>query len=112
LQTDFEPESLDLVHAALVLEYADPELLMPKVAPWLSPRGVCCIVLQRPNDRQPAVTSTPFASLGALASIMRLHEPEVVRAVAARAGLIAVRCWEVALPNDKSFSVSVYGKAR
>jgi len=109
LQTELEPESLDLVHAALVLEYADPELVVPKIAKWLSPHGVCCVVLQREGP-QPKVTPTGFQSVRALAGIMRLHQPETIRALASSAGLISLRSWEVPLPNEKSFSVNVYGR--
>jgi ubiquinone/menaquinone biosynthesis C-methylase UbiE len=109
-QVRFEPASLDLVHAALVLEYSDPVPLLPKVARWLSPGGACCIVLQLPNERQPVVTPTRFASLRALASVVRLHEPEVIEALSTSAGLTPMRSWDVALPDDKRFHAGVFGK--
>lgn len=108
---DREPRSFDLIHAALLLEYLDPELLLTEVSAWLSSAGRCCIVLQLPSKDQPAVTTTRFASLQALGGVMRLHQPVEVEHLAADAGLTKTNDWEVALPNGKKLYVAVFKRA-
>jgi ubiquinone/menaquinone biosynthesis C-methylase UbiE len=111
-RVEITPASVDLVHLALVLEYVDPAALIARAAPWLSPGGVCCVVLQRPSKAEPPVNPTGFASLGALASVQRLHEPDAIAALAERAGLFRTRSWDVALPSDKRFHVGLFCKKR
>jgi ubiquinone/menaquinone biosynthesis C-methylase UbiE len=111
-RVEVAPASLDLVHLALVLEYVDPAAVIARAAPWLSPGGVCCVVLQRPSKTEPPVTPTRFASLGALAGLLRLHEPEAIEELAERARLFRTRSWDVALPNDKRLYVGLFCKKR
>jgi hypothetical protein len=68
--------------------------------------------LQRPSKTEPPVTPTRFASLGALAGLLRLHEPEAIEELAERARLFRTRSWDVALPNDKRLYVGLFCKKR
>ncbi|HVU50305.1 MAG TPA: class I SAM-dependent methyltransferase [Polyangia bacterium] len=78
---------LDLVHAALLLEYVDPLSLFRRVLAWLAPRGVCSIVTQQPAAEQPAVSETPYRSLRALAPRMRLRDAQQIATLARQCGL-------------------------
>ena len=70
-----EREAFDLVHAALVLEYIEWPLLLPRVAAALRSWGVLSVVLQLPSPSSPAVTPTTFVSLQSLESLFRFVEP-------------------------------------
>jgi len=111
-RVEIPPATVDLVHAALVLEYVDPAAVVSRVAGWLSPVGVCCVVLQRPSPTHPAVGATGFSSLGALTDVIRLHEPTAIEAHAERAGLFRTRSWSVDLPDDRRFHVGLFGKKK
>jgi hypothetical protein len=85
-QVDVTVGALDLLHLALVLEGTDPAAVMARAAGWLSPAGVCSVVLSRADE-----------AIGALAE---------------RAGLFRTRSWDVAVPNDKGLHVGIFGKKR
>lgn len=110
MQFEFEPASLDFVHAALVLEYVEPSVVVPRMARWLSPEGSCAVILQLPSARVPAVTTTQFTSLKALNDIMHLHDPGAIERLATGAGLKRASAWEILLPNEKKFWVGVFEK--
>jgi len=114
-RVEIAPATLDLVHVALVLEYVDPAVVVSRVARWLSPGGVCCVVLQRPSPTPAAIGASSFSrfsSVAALAGVIRLHEPAAIEGLAERAGLFRTRSWSVALPHDKGFHVGLFGKKR
>lgn len=46
LQVEVPPHGFDLVHAALLLEYVEPEPLFARMARWLAPGGTCSVVTQ------------------------------------------------------------------
>jgi SAM-dependent methyltransferase len=81
------PGGLELVHAALLLEYVEPRRLLQRIAGWLAPGGVCCIVTQEPTTAEPAVSETPYRSLRALGPHMRLHDAQTIAALAFDSGL-------------------------
>lgn len=78
---------VDLVVAALVLEYVEPALAMPRLRAFLSDGGRLVTVLQRPSDKSAAVTPSPYASLAALAPVLRLVDPDELAGLARREGL-------------------------
>ena len=43
------PASFDMIHAALVLEYVQPDVAVRRFADWLAPGGTCSVVLQLPG---------------------------------------------------------------
>jgi SAM-dependent methyltransferase len=107
---DLEPGSCDLIHAALVLEYAAPEIVVPKAAAWLAPGGVFSVVLQLPADSG-MVTETAFASLRSLEQTMRLVDPSELAELTRANGLVEIRARKVTLPSGKPFFVAVHRRA-
>jgi SAM-dependent methyltransferase len=103
-----ESRSLDLVHCALVLEYVRPVVAIENAAAWLKPEGVLSVVLQLPSEDSGPVTATPYTSLRALESTMKLVNPELVRDLALRQGLRLKRSRIDTLPTGKAFHVGVY----
>jgi SAM-dependent methyltransferase len=81
------PGDLDLVHAALLLEYVDPLSLFRRALGWLAPRGVLSIVTQEPAGELPSVSETPYASLRALAPRMRARPAAQIATLARHCGL-------------------------
>jgi len=83
----FEHDAFDLVHAALVLEYVEWRLLMPRVVETMRDGGMLSVVLQRPSPVSPAVTRTDFTTLRALEPVFRFVDADVFVADAAALGL-------------------------
>jgi len=101
----FEPGAFDLVHAALVFEYVEWSLLLPRVVGTLLPRGVLSVVLQLPSQATPAVTPTGFTSLRSLESIFRFVEPDDLVADATALGLHLESRRTERLESGKAFEV-------
>jgi SAM-dependent methyltransferase len=110
IRCSFERGSFDLIHAALIFEYLRPGDVLPKLVRWLKPGGVLAVVLQRPSQTSKEVSETPYTSLKALESIMRLVDPAVLRNLANKSGLQEVRSREVELKLGKKFCVAYYQK--
>jgi SAM-dependent methyltransferase len=87
LRVELPAGGLDLVHAALLLEYVDPLSLFRRIHDWLAPGGLCSVVTQEPAAAQPAVSETPYASLRALAPHMRLRDARQIATLARQCGL-------------------------
>jgi SAM-dependent methyltransferase len=102
-----EPARLDLIHAALLFEYADPGPLLPLIAGWLAPGGVLSVVLQLPGGDAP-ISQTGFASLHALTDLMALIPPDRFRDLAARAGLTETSSRQIPLARGKSFWAATF----
>lgn len=99
---------VDLVFAALVLEFVSPERALPHLRALCRPNGVLVVVLQLPSATVATVTPSPFVSLLALVPVMQLVPPERLQRVALDAGFARVRSTEVSLPSGKSFSVNIF----
>jgi SAM-dependent methyltransferase len=91
LEVTLPPGELDLVHAALVVEYVDPLALLSRVHLWLAPGGVCSVVTQQLSPEVPAISDTGYASLRTLAGHMRLHDVASITTLARRCGLRLLR---------------------
>ncbi len=46
----YEGESFDLVFAALIFEYLDPEMLLPRLSAWLRPGGTLATAIEQAGD--------------------------------------------------------------
>lgn len=101
----FEPGAFDLVHAALVFEYVEWSLLLPRMVGTLRPRGALSVVLQLPSPATPAVTPTGFTSLRSLESVFRFVEPDVFVARATALGLHLESQRTERLKSAKAFEV-------
>jgi SAM-dependent methyltransferase len=110
LAVDLEGADFDLVHAALLVEYVDPEALFRRMHDWLAPDGVCCTVSQNRADGIAPVSHSGHASLRVLDGKMSLRDPVQLDAAALRAGLTPESSVEVGLPQGKSFTVATYRK--
>ncbi len=99
--------SFDLVHAALVLEYLQPDVAVRRFAEWLAPGGTCSVVVQLPGGNAPAPANR---AMQIISKAMHLVEPaELVKLFAAH-GLAKRREKTVALKHGKSFWAGAFGK--
>ena len=108
MRAELPAHGLDLVHAALLLEYVDPLGLFRRILGWLAPGGACSIVTQDPAPGVPAVSETRHAAaLQPLAARMRVRDARQVTTLAAQCGLRLVR--QDATPvGSKSLVSSVF----
>jgi SAM-dependent methyltransferase len=100
--------TMDLVHAALFLEYVEPALVVEKASRWLRPGGILAAVLQLPSEMHGKVSDTGFSSLKALEPVIRLVDPGELGSLARRHGFSEVRSERVALESGKEFFTGVY----
>jgi SAM-dependent methyltransferase len=109
LQSDavsFAP--VDLAFAGLLFEYVDVEPMLRRIRRLLTAGGVLGVVVQLPSGASAPVTPTPFASLRALASSMRLVPPERLDGLARAAGYRAIARRRVTSAGRKEFEVRVF----
>jgi SAM-dependent methyltransferase len=110
--TSLKPASFELISAGLIFEYVDPGPLLRKIAAWLTPGGICAVVLQLPSEGCPEVLPTGYETLGALEDVMRLVRPQVFESLARRAGLIPTAQRTAALRYGKRFFSGWFAKPR
>jgi SAM-dependent methyltransferase len=101
------PQSFDLIHAALVLEYLHPEPLVALLAGWLSERGTVSVVLQLPGGQAPVPS---LKALELIERARRLVAPEELTALFAAHGLKPRRSRAVPLKYGKSFWCATFGR--
>lgn len=100
----------DLIHGALIFEYVDPELILPKLSAALKETGVMSVVLQLPGNDLPPVSQTPYKSLEKLAPIMKLIDRETFTDLAFRSGLNEQRGAIIPLQSGKEFFFGIFTK--
>jgi len=101
------PASFDLIHAALVLEYLQPDAAVRRFAEWLAPGGSCSVVVQLPGGSAPAPANR---AMQIISKAMHLVDPaELVKLFEAQ-GMAKRREKTVALRHGKSFWAGVFGK--
>jgi SAM-dependent methyltransferase len=105
-------EAFDLIHAALLFEYVEPAALLRRIESWLAPHGVCGVVTQEPSAVASPVSRTVYQSLRLLEAHLAPRTATELQADAAAAGLERTHHWSVSLPGGKSFSVSIFRRAR
>jgi SAM-dependent methyltransferase len=101
------PESFDLVSAALIFEYASPQLLVPRIAEWLAPKGTCAVVLQLPGGEAPP---PPSKAMAIIEKAARSVDPAELSALFERSGLAARRARTVPLKGGKSFWTALFSR--
>ncbi len=101
------PASFDLVHAALVLEYLQPEVLLRKISEWLAPKGTVSVVLQLPGGEPPRA---PTKAMQIIEKAMRLVPPEELTRLLEQHGLARKRAKTVPLKHGKSLWVGAFGR--
>jgi hypothetical protein len=110
-RTKLDLEPLDLVFAALVLEYVEPGALLERIAGWLAPHGTLTTVLQLPSADVDEITPSPFTSLARLAPRLRLLPPERLARLAAGRRFRALDTRTVAATGGKHFAVQSFARA-
>lgn len=105
---ELPPGSADLVHCALVFEYADPKRIIANAARWLRAGGVLSVILQLPAEGQGKVTATEFESVRSLEAMMRLVPPPEIDRTAADAGLKPIETRVATLETGKKFHLALY----
>jgi len=96
---------VDLIFAALIFEYVDARVVLPRLAARLSPGGLLAVLLQLPALGVPEITRTSHTCLAALAPVMRLVDPEAIADAARPAGLAQSGKRRIDLPTGKSFQL-------
>jgi SAM-dependent methyltransferase len=99
---------VDLIYAALVLEYVDPAPVLRNLRSICRPNGILATVLQRPSGPVASISDSPFASLRGLAPAMHLVSPEVLTGTARDAGFAPLASRQIALPSGKEFVAQVF----
>jgi hypothetical protein len=105
---ELEPASMDLIHAALILEYVDPEAIVEKASQWLRSRGILAVVLQLPAKGAANVSETGFESLKRLEPVIRLVDPLLLAGLCRRHGFKEERSESLKLDSGKEFYIGVY----
>jgi SAM-dependent methyltransferase len=77
---------VDLVFAGLLLEYLDIAVALPRMRSMVRVGGTLVTVLQSASDVTAEITPSPFSSLSALSSIMRLVAPDRLKLLAEQHG--------------------------
>lgn len=105
-KVELEPGGFDLVHAALVLEWLDLRVILPRVASWLAPGGAFSAVLALPGgERRP-----PPPALQAVIERARVVPPDELREAAAAAGLGEARAFVVPVAGGRQLFTALYEK--
>jgi SAM-dependent methyltransferase len=107
--TEFKatPGSFDLIHAALLLEYLHPEVLVRRVVEWLADHGTCAVVLQLPGGER---TAPPSRALQLIARAAKLVAPEELIRIFAHYGLPVRRQKEVPVKEGQRLWLGVFGR--
>ena len=95
--------SFDLVYAALIFEYLDPEVLLRNIRKSLLEKGILIVVLQMPDAGMPAVSKTFYKSLEKLTPVMNLQEPDRFKETAAENRFLLLSEQTLHLKSGKRF---------
>jgi SAM-dependent methyltransferase len=101
---------VDLIYAALVLEYVEPEAVVRNLYSLCRPQGVLATVLQLPAPDSP-VSESPYTSLQALAPAMHLVSAERLTACAAAAGFAPLSQGRITLSSGKAFALQAFRRS-
>jgi SAM-dependent methyltransferase len=101
----FVMSPVDLVFAALVLEYMDVDVVIPKIHSMLRPGGLVITVVQLPSDAVPDITPTKYTKLNAVSSVMKLVAVDRLERVFSECGYQQIDSWRAEVLNGKCFQV-------
>jgi SAM-dependent methyltransferase len=99
--------SFDMIHAALILEYVQPEVAVRRFAEWLAPGGACSVIVQLPGGTAPAPANR---AMQIISKAMHLVEPAGLIALFEDQGMAKRREKIVSLKHGKSLWVGIFGK--
>ena len=101
------PGAFDMIHAALVLEYVQPEVAVRRFADWLAPGGVCSVVLQLPGGNAPPPANY---AMQIISKAMHFVEPAELARLFAEHGFAKRREKQVPVKHGKALWLGVFGK--
>jgi predicted TPR repeat methyltransferase len=101
------PGCFDLIHAALVLEYVQPEVAVRRFAEWLAPGGTCSVVVQLPGGSAPEPVNR---AMQIIAKAMHFVDPAELTRLFEEHGLAKRREKKVQVKHGKTFWLGVFGK--
>ncbi|MBW6490604.1 MAG: class I SAM-dependent methyltransferase [Lentimicrobium sp.] len=111
LQNEELPFSdIDLIFCGLLLEYVNPEIVIPKMAGVLAGGGVIVLVIQQ-SLRSSFVTKTRFTSLEKLSEIGREIYFNDVTKILFKSDMVIVKSYDIQLNESKFFKVLACKKA-
>ena len=99
---------VDLLYAALLFEYVEVSATLRMLHRHCRPMGTLATLIQLPHPMQSEVFVSPFASLGKLASVMRLVAPEALVEEARQMGFTCERERRLVSSAGKSFMLHVF----
>lgn len=99
---------VDMVYAALVFEYVEITKALKNLQGICLPGGIFAALLQLPKEGAASVSPSPFETLKALGSIMRLVPPDDFRRVAEAAGFGFLSQKLITLESGKQFALQVF----
>lgn len=99
--------SFDLIHAALVLEYVQPDVAVRRFAEWLAPGGTCSVVLQLPGGDAPAPANR---AMQIIEKAMHLVDPAELTRLMTEQGLAKRREKRVPVKHGKTLWHGVFGR--
>lgn len=103
-----QPGSFDLVHAALVLEYMLPEVIVRRISEWVAPGGSCSVVLQLPGGE--GAPAAPTKALQIIEKAQKLVPPDELTRLFEHYGLPRKRTKTIPLKHGRSFWTGVFGR--
>jgi phospholipid N-methyltransferase len=102
---------VEMVFAGLLFEYVDPETVLARIRAMLVPGGALVTVLQLPSAAVPEVTLSPFTSLEALSTVVRLVPPSLLERLATARGLERAESRRVESAGGKEFQIQTFRRA-
>jgi SAM-dependent methyltransferase len=99
---------VDLIYAALVLEYVNPVPVLHNLKSICRPGGVLATVLQLPSHQAAPISESPFTSLKQLAPAMHLLAPDTLTDRAIESGFAPQSSRRIALSSGKEFALQVF----
>ncbi|MBK7702223.1 MAG: class I SAM-dependent methyltransferase [bacterium] len=99
---------VDLVYAGLLFEFVAAQTVLARIRDMLRPGGTLVTVVQLPSAVIAEITPSPYASLQALAPVMRLVPPELLGRLAEEHGFREAWARTVSATYHKSFRVQAF----
>jgi SAM-dependent methyltransferase len=100
---DLNIAPVEMAFAGLLLEYVDIAAALPRMRSMVCLGGTLVTVLQVASAVTPEVTPSPYNSLSALSSIMRLVQPDRLKALAEEHGFQQIDVRSVQVEGGKHF---------
>ncbi|TXN37756.1 class I SAM-dependent methyltransferase [Flagellimonas hymeniacidonis] len=103
-------DPVNLVFAALVLEYVRPEILVPKIADVLQTGGKAVIVLQKSSMDSQTITKTRYSSIRRLGQNLSEVSPQCIDRLFSQQGFVKLAQERRVVNIDKLFIIICYEK--